>query len=56
MYSHHTLYREIISANPHVIAGASRRSARFGGTDTYRGCLITRLFANRALKAMRARW
>lgn len=41
MYSHHTLYQQIVAAHPFFVAGASLHSERSGGVKTYRSFLIT---------------
>jgi hypothetical protein len=56
MYSHHTLYRELIAANPYFVPGISRHTRKQGGADIYRSCLITRLPMHRAVRAMAMRW
>jgi hypothetical protein len=55
MYSHHTLYRELIAANPYFVPGMSHRTRKFGGSDIYRSCLITRLQMHRGVKVMAMR-
>jgi len=56
MYSHHTLYRELIAANPYFVPGISCRTRKFDGSDIYRSCLITRLPMHRAARVMVMRW
>lgn len=52
MYSNHTMYRELLAANPCYVAGAPQRPVRFGGAGEYRSFLITAGTMPRSLSLM----